>query len=126
MPPLLGYCGFSPCGGGFTVQASLIRYRTGRPAGQLNGAHMGDETVWAPLSALTLCGPVATDETIRNKIGKALEALAAGVLIMTRAGASHPRLPRPPAPTPAHQGGITIMTRTTTQRASRRGFLRRH
>jgi hypothetical protein len=42
---------------------------------QLNGAHMGDETVWAPLSALTLCGPVATDETIRNKIGKALEAL---------------------------------------------------
>jgi len=75
MPPLLGYCGFSPCGGGFTVQASLIRYRTGRPAGQLNGAHMGDETVWAPLSALTLCGPVATDETIRNKIGKALEAL---------------------------------------------------
>ena len=30
---------------------------------QLNGAHMGDELTWEPLSALTLCGPVATDET---------------------------------------------------------------
>ena len=29
---------------------------------QLNGAHMGDELTWEPLSALTLCGPVATDE----------------------------------------------------------------
>ena len=42
---------------------------------QLNGAHMGDELTWEPLSALTLCGPVATDETVRDKIGKALEAL---------------------------------------------------
>ena len=42
---------------------------------QLNGAHMGDELTWEPLSALTLCGPVATDKTIRDKIGKALEAL---------------------------------------------------
>ena len=42
---------------------------------QLNGAHMGDETVWEPLSALTICGPVATDETVRNKIGEALDAL---------------------------------------------------
>jgi hypothetical protein len=42
---------------------------------QLNGAHMGDETVWEPLSALTLCGPVRTDEEIRNKIAAALAAL---------------------------------------------------
>jgi hypothetical protein len=42
---------------------------------QLNGAHMGDELVWEPLSALTLCGPVATDETIANKIAAALDAL---------------------------------------------------
>ena len=42
---------------------------------QLNGAHMGDELIWEPLSALTLCGPVATGEEVRNKIGAALEAL---------------------------------------------------
>jgi hypothetical protein len=42
---------------------------------QLNGAHMGDELTWEPLSALTLCGPVATDETIRNKIAAALTSL---------------------------------------------------
>jgi hypothetical protein len=42
---------------------------------QLNGAHMGDELVWEPLSALTLCGPVATDETICGKIAAALDAL---------------------------------------------------
>jgi hypothetical protein len=41
---------------------------------QLNGAHMGDELTWERLSALTLCGAVATDETIRNKIGEALDA----------------------------------------------------
>ena len=42
---------------------------------QLNGAHMGDELTWEPLSALTLCGPVATDEEVRNRIAAALEAL---------------------------------------------------
>ena len=42
---------------------------------QLNGAHMGDELTWEPLSALTICGPVATDEAVRDKIGEALEAL---------------------------------------------------
>jgi hypothetical protein len=42
---------------------------------QLNGAHMGDETVWEPLSALTICGPVATDEKVRNDIAEALAAL---------------------------------------------------
>ena len=42
---------------------------------QLNGAHMGDELTWEPLSALTLCGPVATDETVRNNIAEALAAL---------------------------------------------------
>jgi hypothetical protein len=42
---------------------------------QLNGAHMGDELTWEPLSALTLCGPVATDEQVRGKIGAALSAL---------------------------------------------------
>ena len=42
---------------------------------QLNGAHMGDELTWEPLSALTLCGPVATDEDIRNNIAEALAAL---------------------------------------------------
>ena len=42
---------------------------------QLNGAHMGDELVWEPLSALTLCGPVRTDEEVRSKIAAALEAL---------------------------------------------------
>jgi len=42
---------------------------------QFNGAHMGDEITWEPLSALTLCGPVATDEELRNKIAAALEAL---------------------------------------------------
>ena len=52
---------------------------------QLNGAHMGDETVWEPLSALTLCGPVATDETIRNKIGEALAALC---LLVTQRSAT--------------------------------------
>ena len=42
---------------------------------QLNGAHMGDELTWEPLSALTLCGPVATDEDIRSNIAEALAAL---------------------------------------------------
>ena len=42
---------------------------------QLNGAHMGDETDWEPLSALTICGPVATDEAVRNNIAEALAAL---------------------------------------------------
>jgi len=42
---------------------------------QLNGAHMGDELTWEPLSALTLCGPVATDEQVRSNIGEALAAL---------------------------------------------------
>jgi hypothetical protein len=42
---------------------------------QLNGAHMGDELTWEPLSALTLCGPVATDEKVRADIAEALAAL---------------------------------------------------
>src|SRR5262249_40704269 len=42
---------------------------------QLNGAHMGDETVWEPLSALTICGPARTDEDVRAKIAAALAAL---------------------------------------------------
>jgi hypothetical protein len=42
---------------------------------QLNGAHMGDELTWEPLSALTLCGPVATDEALRANIAKALAGL---------------------------------------------------
>lgn len=42
---------------------------------QLNGAHMGDELTWEPLSALTLCGPVATDEELCGKIGAALSSL---------------------------------------------------
>ena len=52
---------------------------------QLNGAHMGDELTWEPVSALTLCGPVATDETIRNKIGEALAALC---LLVTQRSAT--------------------------------------
>ena len=40
---------------------------------------------WEPLSALTLCGPVATDETIRNKIGEALAALC---LLVTQRSAT--------------------------------------
>jgi hypothetical protein len=52
---------------------------------QLNGAHMGDELTWEPLSALTLCGPVATDEEVRNKIAAALEALC---LLVTNRSAS--------------------------------------
>ena len=51
---------------------------------QLNGAHMGDERTWEPLSALTLCGPVATDETVRGKIGEALAALC--LLVTQRSG----------------------------------------
>jgi hypothetical protein len=42
---------------------------------QLNGAHMGDELTWEPLSALTLCGPVRDDEELRNNIAEALAAL---------------------------------------------------
>jgi hypothetical protein len=42
---------------------------------QLNGAHMVDELVWEPLSALTICGPVATGEDVRNRIAAALSAL---------------------------------------------------
>ena len=42
---------------------------------QLNGAHMGDELTWEPLSALTLCGAVATDEGLCNKIAAVLSAL---------------------------------------------------
>jgi hypothetical protein len=49
---------------------------------QLNGAHMGDELTWEPLSALTLCGPVATDEEVRNNIAEALSALC---LLVTNA-----------------------------------------
>ncbi len=42
---------------------------------QLNGAHMGDELTWEPLSALTLCGSVETDEELRANIAEALSAL---------------------------------------------------
>jgi hypothetical protein len=42
---------------------------------QLNGAHMGDELTWQPLSALTRCGPVQTNENVRNDIAEILEAL---------------------------------------------------
>jgi hypothetical protein len=42
---------------------------------QLNGAHQVDELTWEPLSALTVCGPVATDEDVRNRIGAVLEAV---------------------------------------------------
>lgn len=42
---------------------------------QLNGAHMGDELTWQPLSALTRCGPVATNENVRNDIAEILAAL---------------------------------------------------
>jgi hypothetical protein len=42
---------------------------------QFNGAHMGDELTWEPLSALTLCGPVATDEELCSRIAAALSAL---------------------------------------------------
>ena len=52
---------------------------------QLNGAHMGDETVWQPLSALTLCGPVQTDEQLRNNIAEALAALC---LLVTQRSAT--------------------------------------
>ena len=52
---------------------------------QLNGAHMGDELTWEPLSALTLCGPVATDETVRTNIGEALAALC---LLVTQRSAT--------------------------------------
>ena len=52
---------------------------------QLNGAHMGDELTWEPLSALTLCGPAATDETVRNNIGEALAALC---LLVTQRSAT--------------------------------------
>ena len=46
---------------------------------QLNGAHMGDELTWEPLSALTLCGPVATDETSpRQDRRGAVRAVPAG------------------------------------------------
>jgi hypothetical protein len=52
---------------------------------QLNGAHMGDELTWEPLSALTLCGPVATDEVVRNNIAEALSALC---LLVTQRSAT--------------------------------------
>jgi hypothetical protein len=42
---------------------------------QFNGAHMGDELVWEPLSALTLCGSVRDDPDLRLKIAAALESL---------------------------------------------------
>jgi hypothetical protein len=42
---------------------------------QLNGAHMGDELIWEPLSALTICGPVRTDEDVRARMAAALDAL---------------------------------------------------
>ena len=40
---------------------------------QINGAHMGDELTWQPLSAYTVCGPAASDEKIRNNIAAVLE-----------------------------------------------------
>ena len=40
---------------------------------QLNGAHMGDELTWEPLAAATACGPAASDEEVRDKIGAVLE-----------------------------------------------------
>ena len=52
---------------------------------QLNGAHMGDELTWEPLSALTLCGPVATDEEVRNNIAETLLALC---LLVTQRSAT--------------------------------------
>jgi hypothetical protein len=42
---------------------------------QLNGAHMGDELTWEPLSALTVCGPVVSDERVRNDLAEALQGL---------------------------------------------------
>jgi len=40
---------------------------------QINGAHMGDELTWEPLSAITVCGPAASDEKVRNDIAAVLE-----------------------------------------------------
>jgi hypothetical protein len=39
---------------------------------QLNGAHMGDELTWEPLSAYTVCGPAASDEGVCNDIAEVL------------------------------------------------------
>jgi hypothetical protein len=39
---------------------------------QLNGAHMGDELTWEPLSAITVCGPAKSDEKVRNDIAAVL------------------------------------------------------
>jgi S-DNA-T family DNA segregation ATPase FtsK/SpoIIIE len=54
---------------------------------QLNGAHMGDELSWEPLSALTLCGSVANDEKVRNNIAEALAALC--LLVTQRSETLH-------------------------------------
>lgn len=39
---------------------------------QLNGAHMGDELTWEPLSAVTVCGPSASDEAVCHDIAEVL------------------------------------------------------
>ena len=52
---------------------------------QLNGAHMGDELTWGPLSALTICGPAATDEQVRADLGEVLSALC---LLVTQRSAT--------------------------------------
>jgi hypothetical protein len=52
---------------------------------QLNGVHMGDELTWEPLSALTVCGPVQTDEGVRDRIGA---ALSASCLLVTQRSAT--------------------------------------
>ena len=52
---------------------------------QLNGAHMGDELIWEPLSALTICGSVRDDEEVRSNIAEALAALC---LLVTQRSAT--------------------------------------
>lgn len=39
---------------------------------QLNGAHMGDEITWEPVSAATACGPAASDEGVCADIAEVL------------------------------------------------------
>lgn len=39
---------------------------------QINGAHMGDELTWEPLSAITVCGPAGSDDKVCNDIAAVL------------------------------------------------------
>ena len=83
---------------------------------QFNGAHMGDELTWEPLSALTLCGPVATDEELSRQDRRGARPRCACWSPTGRRPSPRPGTPRssPPRRTRLSASSSTRSTRSSS------------